>query len=60
MRLPPLSRQLETKAIMVRNGFARDCPRYSAGRHAEAERQASADGATIGDLYPLPVYCQVR
>jgi len=32
---------VDVEAIMVRNGFARDCPRFSGGRHAEAERQAA-------------------
>ena len=45
---------------MVRQGYARDCPRYSGGRHAEAERQAAADGATIREVYPLPGYCRPR
>jgi hypothetical protein len=45
---------------MVRNGFARDCPRFSGGRHAEAERQAAAEGAAIGRVYPLPGYCRPR
>ena len=44
--------------ILVHRGLARDCPRYSQGRYAEAELQAAAAGATIGDDYPLPGYCQ--
>lgn len=42
--------------ILVHRGLARDCPRYSQGRYAEAELQAAAAGATIGDDYPLPGY----
>ena len=45
---------------MVRDGLARDCPRYSGGRHAKAERKAAADGATIREDYPLPRYCRPR
>ena len=37
---------------MVRSGLARDCPRFSGGRYAEAERQAAGGGATIGGVYP--------
>ena len=44
--------------VMVHRGVARDCPRFSAGRYAEVERQAAADGATIGRAYPLPGYCR--
>ena len=50
----------DIEAIMVRNGFARDCPRYSSGRHAAAEQQAAADGATIGRAFPSPGYCRAR
>jgi micrococcal nuclease len=39
----------DVEALMVRNGFARDCPRFSGGRHADAECQAAAEG-----------YCRVR
>ena len=46
--------------VMVHRGLARDCPRYSQGRYAEAELQAAAAGATIGEDYPLPGYCQPR
>ncbi|HEX5796544.1 MAG TPA: hypothetical protein VFY19_11940 [Geminicoccaceae bacterium] len=47
-------------AILVQQGLARDCPRFSGGRYAEAERQAAADGATISGVYPLPGYCRPR
>ena len=46
--------------IMVGRGLARDCPRFSGGRYAEAERQAAAAGATIRRAYPLPGYCRPR
>src|SRR5690606_8535109 len=50
----------DIEAVMVRQGFARDCPRYSGGRHAEAEHQAAAAGATIRQTYQLPGYCRRR
>ena len=46
--------------VMVREGLARDCPRFSGGRYAEAEHQAAADGATIRQAYILPGYCRPR
>jgi endonuclease YncB( thermonuclease family) len=46
--------------VMVHRGLARDCRRFSQGRYAEAERQAAADGATIGRIYALPGYCRPR
>ena len=47
--------------VMVQRGLARDCPRYSGGRYAEAERQAAAaGGATIGRTNALPGYCRPR
>lgn len=41
--------------IMVREGFARDCPRFSRGRYAKDERDAKPTG--LLDAYPLPSYC---
>ena len=46
--------------VMVRGGLARDCPRFSGGRFAVAERQTAADGATIRRAYTLPGYCRPR
>jgi micrococcal nuclease len=46
--------------LMVHRGVARDCPRFSQGRYADAERQAAAQGATIGGVYALPAYCRPR
>jgi len=43
--------------LQVEGGFARDCPRYSAGRYAEAERRAQAKGRNLSAFYPLPNYC---
>jgi endonuclease YncB( thermonuclease family) len=45
---------------MVRQGFARDCPRFSGGRYRSAEIQAASAGATIGKNYVLPEYCRSR
>lgn len=44
---------------LVRAGLARDCPRYSGGRYAAAERAAAAEGATIRRDYRLPGYCRL-
>ncbi len=38
-------------ALMVAQGVARDCPRYSGGRYAEYETDASR-------ALPLPEYCR--
>ena len=46
--------------VMVRRGAARDCPRFSEERYAEAESRAAADGSTIGRAYALPGYCRPR
>jgi endonuclease YncB( thermonuclease family) len=46
--------------VTIHRGLARDWPRFSQGRYAKAERQAAADGATIGKTYPLPGYCRPR
>ena len=44
-------------AVMVRKGFARDCPRYSKGRYADAEKAAVRSGRNLATIYPLPRYC---
>ena len=49
---------LDIAEALVRRGLARDCPRFSAGHYARVERQAVADGATIGGIYALPSYCR--
>jgi micrococcal nuclease len=46
--------------VMVQRGVARDCPRFSQGRYAKAERQAAADGSTIQRRYGLPGYCATK
>lgn len=45
---------------LIADGLARDCPRFSLGRYASLERAATARGARIRELYPLPAYCLVR
>ena len=50
----------DISAEMVRQGVARDCPRFSAGRYRGVETQAAAAGATIKASYPLPGYCRER
>lgn len=45
---------------LIREGHARDCPRYSGGRYAADEEAAAASGATIQATYRLPTYCRPR
>jgi hypothetical protein len=47
-------------AMLIRQGLARDCPRFSGGRYAADEREAARAGATIGEVYRLPGYCRPR
>ena len=49
---------VDIAAAMVRAGVARDCPAFSGGRYAAAERAAATEGATIGEVYRLPGYCK--
>lgn len=44
--------------MTVLAGLARDCPRFSGGRYAEAEHQAAVEGARIRRAYPLPEWCR--
>lgn len=41
----------------VFEGHARDCPRFSKGRYAVAEREAVARGSDLSAKYKLPRYC---
>ena len=41
---------------IIREGLARDCPRYSSGRYSKAEEAAKNTG--ILKLYDLPDYCR--
>ena len=43
---------------LVRAGLARDCPRYSGGRYARAERETAGSGSNVRASYTLPRYCQ--
>jgi hypothetical protein len=52
--------QMDVEAEMVRLGLARDCPRYSGGRHHATELQAAGQGATIRETYRLPGSCRPR
>jgi endonuclease YncB( thermonuclease family) len=45
---------------LVDMGLARDCPRYSGGRYADAEQAAADRGSTIRVMYQLPGYCRGR
>lgn len=42
---------------LIREGYARDCPRFSKGRYANDETGAVPTG--IQEMYPLPDYCGV-
>ena len=46
---------VDIASVIVREGLARDCPRFSRGRYAKDERQAKPTG--LLDAYPLPDYC---
>jgi endonuclease YncB( thermonuclease family) len=53
-------RGLDIGLMQVEAGHARDCPRYSRGRYADAERRAIAAGRDLSAAYPLPSYCTPR
>ncbi len=44
--------------VMVFQGHARDCRRFSRGRYADAERHARAMGHDLSQIYALPEYCE--
>ncbi|RVU37966.1 thermonuclease family protein [Hwanghaeella grinnelliae] len=46
---------VDIASVIVREGLARDCPRFSRGRYAKDERAAKDTG--LLDAYPLPSYC---
>lgn len=46
---------VDIASVIVREGLARDCPRFSRGRYAKDELQAKPTG--LLDAYPLPDYC---
>lgn len=48
---------VEINRRQVEAGFARDCPAYSGGRYAEAERRAREAGRDLSKSYELPSYC---
>lgn len=43
--------------VMVREGLALDCLRYSRGRYAADEAAAVADGNDLAAIYTRPSYC---
>ena len=43
---------------LIREGLARDCPRFSNGRYKEAEAMAKDTG--IRERYALPDYCRPK
>ena len=44
--------------VMVFQGNARDCYRFSRGSYADAERRAPAMGHDLSQIYALPEYCE--
>ena len=44
--------------VMVFQGQARDCRRFSRGRYADAERHARTMGHDLSRIYMLPEYCE--
>ncbi len=44
--------------VMVFQGNARDCRRFSRGRYADAEKHARAMGHDLSRIYVLPEYCE--
>lgn len=44
----------------VATGHARDCPRFSGGRYADAEEAATRASHDLGAIYALPAYCGQR
>ena len=44
--------------VMVFQGNARDCYRFSRGRYADAEKHARAMGHDLSRIYVLPEYCE--
>lgn len=51
---------IELGLHQVETGHARDCPRFSGGRYAQAEAKARAAGRVLSAIYPLPGYCEPR
>ncbi len=44
--------------VMVFQGNARDCRRFSRGRYADAEKHARTMGHNLSQIYALPEYCE--
>ncbi len=44
--------------VMVFEGNARDCRKFSRGRYADAERHARIMGHDLSQIYALPEYCE--
>jgi len=44
--------------VMVFQGQARDCRRFSRGRYVDAERHARTMGHDLSQIYMLPEYCE--
>ncbi len=49
---------LDVGEVMVFQGHARDCFKFSRGRYTDAERHARAMGHDLSQIYALPEYCE--
>ena len=49
---------LDVGEVMVFQGNARDCFKFSRGRYADAERHARTMGHDLSRIYALPEYCE--
>jgi micrococcal nuclease len=52
--------RLDVAEVLVRQGLARDCSRFSSGRYQAAEQEAIEQGAANRKSYELPGYCRRR
>ncbi|MEM9108215.1 MAG: hypothetical protein AAGC96_21450, partial [Pseudomonadota bacterium] len=43
--------------LQVEMGFALDCPRFSGGAYADAEKIAIQNGDILSDVFNLPAHC---
>ena len=49
---------MNVEAKLVRQGLARDCPRFSGGEYHEIEQAAVDQGATTREICRLTDYCE--
>ncbi len=56
-KLKGISEEKDIGRLQVEMGHARDCPRFSGGMYADAEKLAQENGQDLSAIYPLPNYC---